>query len=64
MKLVPVSIKSQQGVCSYSNYTAPVQPGAGLDDVLRVLFQQPTEFDKLHVDSGPSVSSAKLRERK
>ena len=64
MKIVQVSIKSQQGVCSYSNYTAPVQPGAGLDDVLRVLFQTPSELDKLYVDSGPAVSSAKLREGK
>jgi hypothetical protein len=63
-KATIVSMKSA-GVCSHHNYSIPPQPGAGLEDILRVLFQDVSGLERAAIpDSGAPISSANLKEKK
>jgi hypothetical protein len=50
-------------ISAYQNYTPPVQPG-NFEDILKMLFQEVTPMNRLVDDSGPPVTTARLKEGK
>jgi hypothetical protein len=61
-KTTIVSMKGA-GVAAYQNYTPPVKPN-DFEGILRAIFQDVGNLERLVVDSGPAVSSARITEKK